>query len=62
MKIEFKEEIVPGTKIWYSSFKDGAYISDSGSYNKDEAYEFFQKIVANKGELKTINTLETVEI
>ena len=62
-KVEFVQETKwNSTSIWYYTTIDSYYVSESGSHNKDIAYEKFI-ILANGGSLEPVKTiLETKTI
>ena len=61
MTIEFKKETNLNGVFYYTKI-DGIMVSGSISTKRDEAYDFFLKVVENKGLLKTVETLETKQI
>ena len=62
MTIEFKKETDRSLNaVFYYTVVDGLVVG-SISMKKDEAYDFFLKVVENKGLLKTVETLETKQI
>lgn len=62
-KIEFVQQVrYNSNDIWYYTAIDECYISDSGSFNKEVAYEKFT-ILLNGGSLEPVKTiLETKTI
>jgi hypothetical protein len=63
-KVEFVQQVAyyDKEKTWYFTAIDDCYVSDSGSYDKDIAYEKFI-ILSNGGNLLPIKTiLETKTI
>jgi len=59
-KYEFIKEEHFGSPDWYYTKKDGVYVSDSGHSDYQRALDKYNHIV-NKGELKKIAVLETIE-
>ena len=62
MKIEFIQEFKVDGDIVYSTNVDGRYATGSLSYNKEQAYIVYQRIVANKGKYTLTQVLESKEI
>ena len=63
-KVEFVQQTAhyDNNKMWYYTAIDGSYVSDSGHYDKEIAYEKFI-ILSNGGSLLPIKTiLETKTI
>jgi len=62
-KIEFVEQVAyyDNNKTWYFTNIDDSYLSDSGHYDKEIAYEKFV-IVANGGSLTPVKTILETKI
>lgn len=63
-KVEFIQQTAhyDNNKMWYFTVIDGSYVSDSGHYDKDIAYERFT-VLSNGGSLEPVKTiLETKTI
>lgn len=62
-KIEFVQQVrYNSNEIWYYTAINDSYVSDSGSFDKEVAYEKFT-ILSNGGSLEPVKTiLETKTI
>lgn len=62
MKIEFIKEFKVDGDIAYFTNVNGSYVSSSLSYDKEQAYATYQRIIVNKGKYASTEVLESIEI
>jgi len=61
-KIEFVERKDVDDSLWYFTQINGCYVSGSGSYTKEKAYDFFKKYIEKSNKKPVETVLETVEV
>jgi len=62
MKIEFIQQSKLNGDIVYFTNVDGGYVNGSLSYDKEQAYTAYQRVIANKGKYALTQVLESIEI